>query len=85
MARVPARCTADRPVFRTPLLVADDQGSQFVLRYNVEVLVVFDRSASEHTATSAKMAGCFAKLGVAEHARELMAQCLAIQFEATTG
>jgi adenylate cyclase len=58
--------------------------AQFVLRRYMEALADFDRGAPTGV-TSAMMAGCCAKLGLVERARELVAQCLAIQPEATIG
>jgi hypothetical protein len=38
-----------------------------------------------YTETTAMMAGCCAKLGLVDRARHLVAQCLAIQPDATVG
>ena len=59
--------------------------AQFVLRRYAEALADFDRGAPRGADTSAMMAGCCAKLGLVERARELVAHCLAIQPEATIG
>ena len=58
--------------------------AQFVLRRYVEALADFDRGATRGL-DSTMMAGCCAKLGLVERARELVAQYLAIQPEATIG
>ena len=59
--------------------------AQFVLRRYTEALADFDRSAPSGADMPAIMAGCCAKLGQVERARELVAHCLAIQPEATIG
>ncbi len=59
--------------------------AQFVLRQYVEALADFDRGAPTGAGETAMMAGCCAKLGLVERARELVAHCLAIQPEATIG
>ena len=59
--------------------------AQFVLRRYTEALADFDRSAPSGADKPAIMAGCCAKLGQVERARELVAHCLAIQPEATIG
>jgi adenylate cyclase len=57
-------------------------GAQFVLRRYVEALADFDRGATRGV-DSVMMAACCAKLGLVERARELVAQYLAVQPEAT--
>jgi TolB-like protein/DNA-binding winged helix-turn-helix (wHTH) protein/tetratricopeptide (TPR) repeat protein len=59
--------------------------AQFVLRRYAEALADFDRGAPAGACEIAMMAGCCAKLGLVERARELVAQCLAIQPDATIG
>ena len=59
--------------------------AQFVLRRYADALADFDRGASGGADTLAVMAGCCAKLGLADRARELVARCLAVQPEATVG
>jgi len=59
--------------------------AQFVLRRYAEALADFDRGAPTDAGTSAMMAGCCAKLGLAKRAFELVAHCLAIQPEASIG
>ncbi len=59
--------------------------AQFVLRRYADALADFDRGAAGSVDTLAVMAGCCAKLGLADRARELVAWCLDIQPEATVG
>jgi adenylate cyclase len=59
--------------------------AQFVLRRYVDALADFDRGAPRGLHMSAMMAGCCAKLGLVNRARELVANCIAIQPEATIG
>jgi TolB-like protein/tetratricopeptide (TPR) repeat protein len=59
--------------------------AQFVLRRYAEALADFDRGAPSSAETFAIMAGCCAKLDLADRAQELVARCLAIQPEATIG
>jgi adenylate cyclase len=59
--------------------------AQFVLHQYVEALANFDRGAPTGAGETAMMAGCCAKLGFVERARELVEQCLANQPEATIG
>jgi adenylate cyclase len=59
--------------------------AQFVMRRYAEALADFDRGAPRIPHEPAMMAGCCAKLGLVERARELVAHCLAIQPEATIG
>jgi adenylate cyclase len=59
--------------------------AQFVLRRYTEALADFDRSAPSGADMPAIMAGCCAKLGQVERARELVAHCLAIQPEVSIG
>jgi adenylate cyclase len=56
--------------------------AQFVLRRYADALVDFERGAAG-AADLAVMAGCCAKLGLADRARELVARCLAVQPEST--
>jgi adenylate cyclase len=57
--------------------------AQFVLRRYAEALVDFDRGVSTAAGTSAILAGCCAKLGLLNRARDTVAHCLATQPEAT--
>ncbi len=57
--------------------------AQFVLRRYPEALLDFERQAPTTSDTSAIMAGCCAKLGLIERAKALVADCLAVQPEAT--
>jgi tetratricopeptide (TPR) repeat protein len=57
--------------------------AQFVLRRYADALADFDRSVSGRADFLAVMAGCCAKLGLADRAQELVAQCLAVQPGAT--
>jgi adenylate cyclase len=57
--------------------------AQFILRRYEEALAEFDGDTSIGADASPIMAGCCAKLGLFERARELVAHCLAIQPEAT--
>jgi adenylate cyclase len=59
--------------------------AQFVLRRYEEALADFDRGASRGPHMTAMMAGCCAKLGLVERARELVTHCLAMQPAATVG
>jgi adenylate cyclase len=59
--------------------------AQFVLRRYVEALADFDRGASTAAGTSAVLAGCCAKLGLLDRARDTVAHCLLTQREATIG
>ena len=59
--------------------------AQFVLRRYAEALADFDRGAPGGADMPAIMAGCCAKLGLVQRARELVAHCLSIQPEATIG
>jgi adenylate cyclase len=59
--------------------------AQFALYQYGEALANFDRGAPTGAGETAMMAGCCAKLGLVERARELVAQCLAIQPDATIG
>ena len=59
--------------------------AQFVLRRYVEALADFDRGVPSGADTFAMMAGCCAKLGLADRAGELVARCLTDQPEATIG
>ena len=45
----------------------------------------FDRGAAANVSTLAEMAGCCAKLGLAERARELVARCLTMESEIAVG
>jgi hypothetical protein len=59
-----------------------------VLRRYGDALADFDRGTSNNANIfdcSAVMAGCCAKLGLVDRAQELVAQCLAVQPEATIG
>ena len=56
--------------------------AQFLLRRYADALADFDRGAAG-AADLAVMAGCCAKLGLADRARELVEQCLVIEPEAT--
>ena len=54
--------------------------AQFVLRLYADALADFDRAAANSPRWAlAMMAGCCAKLGLADRARELVARCLAGQ------
>jgi adenylate cyclase len=69
-----------------PLLYRSAPGvAQFVMRRYVQALEEFDRGAPTDAEASAMMAGCCAKLGLAERTQELVAHCLAIQPEVTIG
>jgi tetratricopeptide (TPR) repeat protein len=57
--------------------------AQFVLRRYADALADFDRGRPTAAISLAAMAGCCAKLGFAERARELVARCRAVQPEAT--
>ena len=57
--------------------------ARFVLRRYPEALLDFERQAPRTPDTLALMAGCCAKLGLMERAGGLMAECLAVQPEAT--
>jgi adenylate cyclase len=57
--------------------------TQFVLRRYAEALAHFDQGGPAGADTCAMMAGCCARLGLLERARELVALCLATQPEAT--
>jgi TolB-like protein len=59
--------------------------AQFVLHRYREALAEFDRVAPLSAKPSAMMAGCCAKLGLAERARGLVAHCLILQPGATIG
>jgi len=60
--------------------------AQFVLRCYADALADFDRAARNSPRFAlAMMAACCAKLGLADRARELVAQCLAGQPEGTIG
>lgn len=59
--------------------------AQFTLRRYADALEDFDRGAAGNVSTLAEMAGCCAKLGLAERARELVARCLTIESEITVG
>jgi adenylate cyclase len=59
--------------------------AEFVLRRYTEALADFDQGAPSGVDMLSMMAGCCAKLGHAERARELAAHCLAMQPEATVG
>jgi adenylate cyclase len=59
--------------------------AQLMLRRYAEALADFERGELRGADTSAIVAGCCAKLGLVERARELMAHCLAMQPEATIG
>ena len=59
--------------------------AQFVLRRYADALADFDRGTSSSADALAMMAGCCAKLGLVDRAQELVAQCLAVQPEATIG
>jgi adenylate cyclase len=64
--------------YRTSLGIA-----QFVLRRYADALADLDRGASSNVDRLAIMAGCCAKLGLADRAQELVGRCLAIHPEAT--
>ncbi len=58
--------------------------AQFVLRRYADGLPDFERGVTNHSLRAlAMLAGCCAKLGLAERAREIVAQCLALQPSAT--
>jgi adenylate cyclase len=57
--------------------------AQFVLRHYADALRNFDRGSLNSAATLGIMAGCCAKLGLADRAQELVARCLAHEPEAT--
>ncbi len=59
--------------------------AQFVMHRYVEALAEFDRVAQTSAEALAIMAGCCAKLGLAERTRDSVTKCLAIQPEATIG
>jgi adenylate cyclase len=59
--------------------------AQFVMRRYAEALAEFDRGVTAEAGTSAMMAGCWAKLGLAERTRDLVVHRLAIQPRATIG
>jgi adenylate cyclase len=59
--------------------------AQFVMRRYVEALAEFDRGEPTRAEALAIMAGCCAKLGLAERTRDSVTKCLAIQPEATVG
>jgi adenylate cyclase len=59
--------------------------AQFVMHRYVEALAEFDRVAQTSAEAFAMMAGCCAKLGLAERTRDSVTKCLAIQPEATIG
>jgi adenylate cyclase len=59
--------------------------TQFVMRRYVEALAEFDRGEPTNAVVLATMAGCCAKLGLAERTRDSVKKCLAIQPEATIG
>jgi adenylate cyclase len=59
--------------------------TQFVLRRYTKALAEFDRGFTSGADAIAAMAGCCAKLGLANRARDLAARCLAVQPEATIG
>ena len=58
---------------------------QFVLRRYSDAMADFDRGAPGGSDMLAVMAGCCAKLGLADRARDLVEQVLTIQPEATVG
>jgi TolB-like protein/tetratricopeptide (TPR) repeat protein len=58
--------------------------AQFVLRRYSDALADFERGLTNHSLRAlAILAGCCAKIGLSERARETMAQCLALQPGAT--
>jgi len=59
--------------------------AHFVLRRHADALTSFDRGSLNSADTLGIMAGCCARLGLADRARELVARCLALQSEATIG
>ena len=59
--------------------------AQFVMRRYADALADFDRGVPTAAMSLAAMAGCCAKLGLADRAGELVARCRAVQPEATVG
>jgi adenylate cyclase len=59
--------------------------AHFMLHRYEEALADFERSTRTDVDFSATMAGCCAKLGLVERARDLVAHCLALQPGATIG
>src|SRR5262249_11740034 len=59
--------------------------TQFVLRRYADALADFDRSPSSSPTTVAVVAGCCAKLGIADRARELVDWCRAAQPHVSIG
>jgi TolB-like protein/DNA-binding winged helix-turn-helix (wHTH) protein/tetratricopeptide (TPR) repeat protein len=59
--------------------------AEFVLRRYADAMRNFDRGSTRTAARLGIMAGCCARLGLSERARDLVARCLALQPEATIG
>jgi tetratricopeptide (TPR) repeat protein len=59
--------------------------AQFVLRRYADALADFDRGVPTAAISLAAMAGCCAKLGLADRAAELVARCRDLQPEASIG
>jgi TolB-like protein/DNA-binding winged helix-turn-helix (wHTH) protein len=84
LERFAAACRAD-PYFGPSWYMPAVAFAEFVLRRYADALRNFDRGSTGTVGRLGMMAGCCAKLGLSERARDLVAKCLALQPEATIG